>query len=566
MNTHFSFANLGAQTVDSLIQDRESKIGQFTCKEVLARLVSSVAFPIFAALDFVMHATTLFFVSLAAPFSSKAASIAKEQFKLMGKSLLGIVSSPLGLLSPDLVTYHFLNAEKPSTQVKDSGKLYSGNAEEHAKPSTIDEVKALVNRAREQGLKIGVAGAQLAQGGHTIPSNDKSIFISTKNLNAIEVNKEQKTVRVGAGAIWEDIQEEAHKAGLAVKVMQASNIFSVGGSLSTNVHGWDHQKGSIINTVNSVTIIDADGNERKLHKNSENLEEKELFNSVIGGYGLFGIIVEAELELTEDAILTREAEIVTPAEYSNHFKNTILGKDDIAMHYGRLSLEPKNLFEEIISVKYTKTPDAAYQRPQELSREERGGAAKERILAHTLRRLNLAKNLKQSQEKKTFLPTIQTSRNETMRPNIRFIEHPSKFDADMLQEYFVSADKLEGFLKDLKKIAQDNEVNLMNATIRYVTKDEQSTLAYAKEDSFAIVLYFNQSLAEHQLKKMENWTQEIVEKSLEHGGSFYLPYHRFPTVEQFQQAYPNAERFKAIKKQVDPTEMFSSQFYAHYFN
>ena len=68
-------------------------------------------------------------------------------------------------------------------------------------------------------------------------------------------NVEKKVIRVGAGATWAQIQNEANHLGLAVKVMQASNVFSVGGSLSVNCHGWDHQAGSLVNTVNSIKII-----------------------------------------------------------------------------------------------------------------------------------------------------------------------------------------------------------------------------------------------------------------------------------------------------------------------
>lgn len=558
--------HVAARAVDLLSCDHDSKVLNISSQTVLARLVSIVAFPILAIVDASIYFISAFFLSLAAPFSDKAAQFAKKQFALFGKSLLGAIASPLGLLSPDIVTYHFLHKPHLSEQqVKDFGQINSTQVSLQKMPSTVEEVRDLVQKAKDDGLKIGVAGAQLAQGGHTLPSEHRSIFISTKNLNRVVVDKSTRIATVGAGATWEDIQEVAHKQGLAIQVMQASNIFSVGGSLSTNVHGWDHQMGSLINTVKSITIVDANGDIRKLDKDSQNQDDKNLFNSVIGGYGLFGIIIEAELELANDDVYSRQAEVISLNQYATHFKEDVQGKDDIALHYGRLSLDPRHLFEKITSVKYIKGTEKDYQKPKQLKMETRGGSAVDRIMVHTLRRLKIAKYLKQLIDNKTYLPSIMTSRNETMRPNIRFIEHPSKADADMLQEYFVPQDKLECFLMDMKKIAQDNQINLMNATIRYVKKDEQSTLAYAREHCFAIVIYFNQSLALHQLRKMECWTQELVKKSLECQGSFYLPYHRFPTVDQFHTAYPSWDHFMKQKKQYDPRETFSSQFYTHYF-
>lgn len=567
MNDYFSFTHLGATAVDVLIRDRDSTVTNLLLQTALARLVSTVVFPILASLDVIVYAVPTFAVSLAAPFSDKAASIAKKQFLFIGKSLLGIVASPLGLLAPDLVTYHFLRTHPtPEKQISDFGKVYSTPVAHQETPSTIEEVQDLVRKAKREGLKIGVAGAQLAQGGHTIPSQIQSIFIRTNHLNSVQIERDKKIATVGPGATWEDVQRVAHRAGLAVQVMQASNIFSVGGSLSTNVHGWDHRMGSLIHTVRSITIIDANGDRRKLNKDAADPEENTLFNSVMGGYGLFGIIVEAELALTDDAILKRQAEIISVDEYAKHFRDHIQGDDGIALHYGRLSLDSSHLLEEVTSVKYTKCRDADYRRPAELPLETRGGAATHRILIHTMRRLQFLKGLQRRIEHRMFLRPVTTSRNETMTPHVRFIEHPSKADADMLQEYFVPPDELAPFLKEMKAIVQKNQINLINATIRYVRKDEQSALAYARQDCFAIVLYFNQSLAEHQLKKMEAWTQEMVQKSLNHHGSFYLPYHRFPTVDQFRQAYPRVGEFTRNKHRYDPQETFSSQFYAHYFD
>lgn len=197
--------------------------------------------------------------------------------------------------------------------------------------------------------------------------------------------------------------------------------------------------------------------------------------------------------------------------------------------------------------------------------EASDGSVMNRILLHTMRRIKALKYVQRLIEHQVLLQSTTTSRNETMCPDTRFITSPSNADADMLQEYFIPPEGLELFLNDMRKIVQENQINLINATIRYVKKDEQSALAYAPKDCFAIVIYFNQSLADHRLKKMESWTQQIIEASLKQQGTFYLPYHRFASISQFQKAYPTWKTFKEYKKHYDPKEIFSSQFYAHYF-
>lgn len=308
----FCCSHFGAKAVDLLIRDREFPMEKILIQTALARLVSTVVFPILASIDIFIYSIPTFVVSLAAPFNNRASIIAKKYFFMICKLSLGVATSPLGLLSPDLVTYHFLPKQhSPKKQIKDFGQIYSATVADVEMPTSIKEIQDLVKKAKVNRQKIGVGGTQLAQGGHTLPSESQSMFISMRQLNYVEIDAKNKIAKVGAGAIWQDVQKAAIQAGLAIQVMQASNMFSIGGALSTNVHGWDHRMGSLVHTIKTITIVDADGNVKKLARESGNLEEKKLFNSIIGGYGLFGIIVEAELELTNDEVL-RSKEKLSP--------------------------------------------------------------------------------------------------------------------------------------------------------------------------------------------------------------------------------------------------------------
>ncbi len=56
---------------------------------------------------------------------------------------------------------------------------------------------------------------------------------------------------VQPGAVWHDIQNRLHPR-FAVKAMQSTDIFSVGGSISVNAHGMDHQAGSVAGTIRAL--------------------------------------------------------------------------------------------------------------------------------------------------------------------------------------------------------------------------------------------------------------------------------------------------------------------------
>ncbi|HGK2478322.1 TPA: hypothetical protein ACJ08P_002175, partial [Streptococcus pneumoniae] len=95
-------------------------------------------------------------------------------------------------------------------------------------------------------------------------------------------------------------------------------------------------------------------------------------------------------------------------------------------------------------------------------------------------------------------------------------------------------------------------------------KNENAVLSYAKDDMFALVLLINQGRSEHEIKKTENVIQKMIDVTLKHNGSYYLPYYSYPSKEQLRRAYPRIEEFLQKKKEADPKERFVNLFYREY--
>jgi hypothetical protein len=71
--------------------------------------------------------------------------------------------------------------------------------------------------------------------------------------------------------------------------MQSSNIFTVGGTLSANAHGRDLDVSQAVEVVQRFSLMLADGSVVEVSRT----EHPELFGLVIGGYGMYGIILDA---------------------------------------------------------------------------------------------------------------------------------------------------------------------------------------------------------------------------------------------------------------------------------
>src|SRR2546430_16976942 len=78
--------------------------------------------------------------------------------------------------------------------------------------------------------------------------------------------------------------------------MQSDSPFTVGGSLSVNCHGWQNDRPPIASTVESFRLLLADGRIVRCSRS----ENAELFAATLGGYGLFGIILDVDLRVVPD--------------------------------------------------------------------------------------------------------------------------------------------------------------------------------------------------------------------------------------------------------------------------
>src|SRR2546427_10170387 len=194
-----------------------------------------------------------------------------------------------------IISYdRFFHPPEPG-RLADVGRIESAIVHRVDRPRKVEQLVAFVKEARRAGLKVSISGSRHSQGGHIV--YDDALAIDMRDFNEVlALDRERKILRVEAGATWDDGQRSIAPHGLAVKVMQSSNIFTVGGSLSANAHGRELDKTMVVETVRRLLVRNPDGQivEASRDKNAE------LFRLVIGGYGMFGIILDVDLDLVDD--------------------------------------------------------------------------------------------------------------------------------------------------------------------------------------------------------------------------------------------------------------------------
>ena len=424
--------------------------------------------------------------------------------------------------------------------------------------------------ARELDLKITPAGERHSMGGQSFSKG--GLVLDMRELNDVQVDGENMTMTVQSGASWKEVQAVLDPKGLAVKAMQSINLFTVGGTLSVNAHGIEHNPGQIGPTVRSMRVMLADGTIQRVSPT----ENRELFSAVLGGYGLTAIILDVELDIVRNDVYAWETDYIDYKAFTAFYDENVAGKENVGLMYARLSIAPGSYLAETAVHRYVDPGFDAAVKPL-------GGASKvwiKRLIFNISKTGGLGRWLRWTTEKYlepgyhncvsrndvmsgTSEEVCVASRNQKMNQSMEYLNTRIK-DTNILHEYFIPHDHTTDFIDGLRTIVQNSGVNLINVTLRIVTKDELSALPYAKDDRIAYVLYFNQKLNEQDSKKLEGATVELIDLATSLNGTYYLPYQLYYSPEQLRAAYPEVDAFFTLKKKYDPEERFSNAFYEKY--
>jgi FAD/FMN-containing dehydrogenase len=378
-------------------------------------------------------------------------------------------------------------------------------------------------------------------------------------FNRMELDGTNLVLHVQAGARWNEVIPFLNAHGLSVEVMQSNDDFSIGGSLSVNCHGWQFNRPPIDCTVQSFRLMLADGAIVKCSRT----ENQELFSLVLGGYGLFGIILDADLRVVPNEKFRIERLVVPASDYIKTLAKKTSGTNDIAMVYGRLRVTANdflqegiiNIFHRLPSTNLLVTP-LGQSKSRELPRVIFRGGVND----------DYGKELRWNAEK-YFSPVLSGDifeRNAILyEPSDWFLDQSTN-TTDILVECFVPPKQFEPFLAELRKIIPQNHADMLNVTVRDINRDDDSFLRYADKNTISLVLFFSQTRDATGEEKMSKLTQEIVAAALRHDGRYYLPYRLHATPEQFNEAYPQAKKFFELKRKYDPDELFQNEFYLKY--
>lgn len=420
----------------------------------------------------------------------------------------------------------------------------------------VRELRAALGEAATEGRPIAFGGARHSMGGQSLPRNGIAAAFAAA---AVEPDTARRVYRASAGARWRDVIRVLDPLGFSPAVTQSNHDFSIGGTLSVNAHGWPVPFGPFGATIRRFRIMLADGSVMTC-SNSENTE---LFRLAVGGYGLFGIVIDADLAMVDNSLLTPVSELMKADAFAQRFVARA-ADPSLRMLYGRLSVAGAGFLQQALLVGYTPAPQPPDRLPPPkkssayafVSREIfRGQIGSER-----------GKRVRWMAETRLMpkVGQVALTRNTLLNEPVAALADRDSGRTDILHEYFVATDRLDDFLAACRAIIPSHRQDLLNVTLRYVDADSTSVLAYASEPRIAAVMLFVQKRTAEADDDMRAMTVKLIDRVLALGGSYYLPYRLHATREQMRIAYPRVDEFAAAKRRYDPQLRFRNALWDTY--
>ncbi|HEY2664643.1 MAG TPA: FAD-binding oxidoreductase [Candidatus Binataceae bacterium] len=160
------------------------------------------------------------------------------------------------------------------------------------RPEGLGELSEIVGRTNGHVL---ARGAGRAYGDAALSERGAGWVIDLTRLNRmLEFDPSSSVLRCEAGVTLAEIIDTFLPRGFFLPVTPGTKWATVGGSIAADVHGKNHHRDSSLSAhVMAIELMIASG-ERKRCSREEN---SDLFWATMGGMGLTGVIVEAEVRL-----------------------------------------------------------------------------------------------------------------------------------------------------------------------------------------------------------------------------------------------------------------------------
>lgn len=447
-------------------------------------------------------------------------------------------------------------------------------------PGSADEVRELVLEARRTGRTLTPCGGRHAMGGQQFATGGD--VVDLRGLNAVlGSDPERGLLRIGAGAMWPQIVEAARALRTpdgdpwSIRQKQTGvDAVTLGGSISANAHGRGLHLQPLGDDIEDLDLVLPTGEAVRCSR----AEHPELFSLAVGGYGLVGIITAATLRLQP---LQRLRRVVDVLELDDALP-AILRRLDDGFRYGDFQFvidadDPRFLTRGVMACYEPVEGEAAdagrvvapsdtAPAPAELSRDDwialLGLAHVDKAEAFRRYAQHYVGTHGRVYESDTMqLATYVADYAELLHRAAGDESAPD--ESLVIGEHYVPYDRIGDFMRAARDVLRTHGTEVIYGTIRAIRADTTSFLPWARQDSACVIFNLRTPHTPEGLERTAAAFRGLVDASLRFDGSYFLTYHRYATAEQLLRAHPRLPAFAERKRELDPDDVLTSDWWRH---
>ena len=332
---------------------------------------------------------------------------------------------------------------------------------------------------------------------------------------------------------------------------------SIGGALSCNAHGRGLNLKPIVEQIDEFDLVDAAGEHPYGARAPVILK---LFRLAIGGYGLFGIITRVRLRLRPRVKVRRVVMLAETATIMDRLEERIrdgyqYGDYQFATDSTRDSFLRRGVFSC-----YQPVPDDTplTEHPTRFNPED---WARLTFYSHRYKRrafeVYSSRYLKTSGQIYWADWQLSAAYVDDYHADLDRAVHARAKGSEMITEIYVPRPHLGAFMEASRgAVRQPRAPTSIYGTVRLIERDDETFLAWARERYACVIFNLHVDHTPKAIEAAAGAFRALIDLGIEHGGSYYLTYHRWARKDQVERCYPQMREFLALKRRHDPAKCF----------
>jgi FAD/FMN-containing dehydrogenase len=436
-------------------------------------------------------------------------------------------------------------------------------------PTSLRALQDAMRRATDERRAVSIAGGRHAMGGQQFGQG--AVLLDMRGMDRIVgFDPVRGRVEVQAGMQWpaliaelRRLQRAAPQPWSIAQKQTGADRLSIGGAVAANIHGRGLAMRPFVADIESLTLLDPDGELRVVSRD----ENPGLFRLVVGGYGMFGVVVTVTLRLVPRQTMRRVVEVITADALLEAFAQRIgagflYGDFQFAIDPDSHDFLNRGVFSTYEPMDPT-TPIPPVQRALSMddwqkllqlahTRKSDAFAAYSRHYLATSGQLYYSDLHQLADYLDDYHPALDRAMGAA---------HPG---SEMITEIYVPRHRLADFLAEVRDDFRRERVNLVYGTIRLIERDDESALAWAREPWACTIFNLHVDHTPAAIARSGEHFRRLIDIAIRLGGSYYLTYHRHATREQVLACHPRLPEVLRAKRVLDPAERLQSDWYQHH--